>query len=422
MVYRDKEPKSKFKENYFYETISYASEYGHKQLINEQKNILAELKSKDEFLKNYDKDIEKIIKLYSHYSQFFEEAERFLKSRLRIDKFYETGFFKKKEKVDLQISNEDLNKFLSILNKAFVSLFEAFYQNRLIITKGLYTKITFNFYKLTPTGEYYNLRMKLDSEEEEGSIPKQLLNEQLSAMGDRKYTDRMFQIIPPGLGIFNVIQVLESKDFMIGGVYRTESGEYDSKPGVFYKYEDFYSERAIKILTKLAKGIRDIGKDFGPPYRAVSVPKKEYYKRLFDEEKVIRLKQLRKIELYIRSKEDQIKKEEGVGYVYVAKSIGYPGMYKIGSTYGNPKKRVEDLSGTNVPDPWTLAEKIKIKDAEYYEKLIHKLLSKYRYRKGREFFKLDLDQIKMCLKQVSQISEKGSKKLTLAKMQKEIKL
>jgi hypothetical protein len=422
MVYRDKEPKSKFKENYFYETISYASEYGHKQLINEQKNILAELKSKDEFLKNYNKDIEKIIKLYSHYSQFFEEAERFLKSRLRIDKFYETGFFKKKEKVDLQISNEDLNEFLSILNKAFVSLFEAFYQNRLIITKGLYTKITFNFYKLTPTGEYYNLRMKLDSEEEEGSIPKQLLNEQLSAMGDRKYTDRMFQIIPPGLGIFNVIQVSESKDFMIGGVYKTESGEYDSKPGVFYKYEDFYSDRAIKILIKLAKGIEDIGKGFGPPYRPVSVPKKEYYKKLFDEEKVIRLKQLRKIELYIRSKEDQIKKEEGVGYVYVAKSIGYPGMYKIGSTYGNPKKRVEDLSGTNVPDPWTLAEKIKIKDAEYYEKLIHKLLSKYRYRKGREFFKLDLDKIKMCLKQVSQISEKGSKKLTLAKIQKEIKL
>ena len=72
--------------------------------------------------------------------------------------------------------------------------------------------------------------------------------------------------------------------------------------------------------------------------------------------------------------------------------------------------------------PRSFAAKIKIKDAEYYEKLIHKLLSKYRYRKGREFFKLDLDQIKMCLKQVSQISEKGSKKLTLAKMQKEIKL
>ena len=55
-------------------------------------------------------------------------------------------------------------------------------------------------------------------------------------------------------------------------------------------------------------------------------------------------------------------------------------------------------------------------------KSIHKILNRFRVKQGREFFKLDLDQIKMCLKQVSQISEKGSKKLTLAKMQKELKL
>ena len=71
--------------------------------------------------------------------------------------------------------------------------------------------------------------------------------------------------------------------------------------------------------------------------------------------------------------------------------------------------------------PYDVEFSIKIQDAEYYEKLIHKLLKEYRIRKDREFFKLDLNRIKKCLKQISQISEKGSKKITLAKVLKEIK-
>ena len=131
-------------------------------------------------------------------------------------------------------------------------------------------------------------------------------------------------------------------------------------------------------------------------------------------------KYLRKIELLIRAKLKKVKKEENVGYVYVLKSIGYPGMYKIGSTYGLPEERAEDLSGTNVPDPWTVTAKIKIKDAEYYEKQIHKILAEFRYRRGREFFKIDLSKIKDCLKQVSDVTEKGSLKLKFSQLQKKI--
>ena len=102
------------------------------------------------------------------------------------------------------------------------------------------------------------------------------------------------------------------------------------------------------------------------------------------------------------------------------KSIGYPGMYKIGSTYGLPEERAEELSGTNVPDPWTVTAKIKIKDAEYYEKQIHKILAEFRYKKGREFFKADINKIKDCLKQVSDVTEKGSLKLKFSQLQKKI--
>ena len=40
---------------------------------------------------------------------------------------------------------------------------------------------------------------------------------------------------------------------------------------------------------------------------------------------------------------------------------------------------------------------IKIQSAGYYEKLIHKLLDDYRFKKGSEFFKIDLNKIKECL-------------------------
>tara|TARA_B100000787_G_scaffold164339_1_gene146935 strand:+ start:146 stop:1426 length:1281 start_codon:yes stop_codon:yes gene_type:complete len=127
---------------------------------------------------------------------------------------------------------------------------------------------------------------------------------------------------------------------------------------------------------------------------------------------------LRKIELSSRKKMKQKEKKENFGYVYVLKSIGYPGMYKIGSTYGLAEERAEELSGTNVPDPWIVAAKIKILDALYYEKQAHKVLAKYRYKKGREFFKVDLSIIKECLKNITEISDKGRKKVSLSVLKK----
>ena len=66
--------------------------------------------------------------------------------------------------------------------------------------------------------------------------------------------------------------------------------------------------------------------------------------------------------------------------------------------------------------------KVEIQSAEYYEKSIHKILGDYRVKQGREFFKLDLKKIKDCLKQVSELSDKGEKKLTLSDLKKRIKI
>ena len=93
-------------------------------------------------------------------------------------------------------------------------------------------------------------------------------------------------------------------------------------------------------------------------------------------------------------------------------------MYKVGSTYGLPEERAEDLSGTNVPDPWVVTGKYKFKNAEYYEKISHKLMANYRYRKDREFFKMDLKKIKQTLLYLSEKSENGNDKIKFSELKK----
>ena len=399
----------KFKENYFYSTISYAKEYSLYNLKKEKENILEELKKKENFFKEYDIDQKNILKNYDEAFILFDELESFAKKIVVVKKYYEPGFFKKKEKIDVTISTKDLDKLGQLFKNAFATLYKAYKRNKDVITKGLYTKISFDFYKLNPTGDYYNQRRKLNAEEERKSTPNYIFKKKIHAMGVETNTMRMFKSIPPGLELFNVTQVKESEIFF---VREDEDSTFSSKQ---YKYKDLYSERAIRYLNKLADIINNstwAGQDeYNGPFCYMALPDKKFYKELFNEEYEIRQKQLRQIELYIRAKTKQQKKEDDVGFVYVLKSVGYPGMYKIGSTYGLAEERAEELSGTNVPDPWTVASKIKIKDALYFEKLIHKLLAKYRYRKGREFFKIDIKIIKNCLKDVLTVSNKGTKRV-----------
>ena len=88
----------------------------------------------------------------------------------------------------------------------------------------------------------------------------------------------------------------------------------------------------------------------------------------------------------------------------------------------NAANRAAELSSTGVLHPFKVSFQIQLKNAEYYELKIHKILDSYRVKNNREFFEIDLNKIKNCLKQVSEISEKGSKKITLIELKKEINL
>jgi hypothetical protein len=134
-------------------------------------------------------------------------------------------------------------------------------------------------------------------------------------------------------------------------------------------------------------------------------------------------KNLRKIELINRSRKSKIEKQDNFGYVYVLSNKALPiNTYKIGSTYGLPEKRAEELTGTGHLYPFKVLTKKRMQNAEYYEKTIHKILDKYRVKKDREFFNIKIDRIKICLNQIYEISDRGQLHLKLSDIKKKIKI
>lgn len=83
-------------------------------------------------------------------------------------------------------------------------------------------------------------------------------------------------------------------------------------------------------------------------------------------------------------------------------------LLKIGRTK-NIDKRLKQASGTNVPDPYILEASYPVKDMDAAETKIFKILSKYRYKKNKEFFKIELDYAKFICHNVVQSIENNSK-------------
>ena len=178
------------------------------------------------------------------------------------------------------------------------------------------------------------------------------------------------------------------------------------------------TNRFFKEISKLFSKQTIIGEPGTMQILSKNGLKKNYQIRLTFYEK-----EIRKYELVLRARKKGKEKTENVGCVYIFSNKSLPpNTYKIGSTYGLAEERAEELTGTGHLTPFFSVGEIKIKSAEYYEKSIHKLLNKYRVKEGREFFELELDKIKDCLKQVSELSDKGEKKLTLSDLKKKIKI
>lgn len=85
-------------------------------------------------------------------------------------------------------------------------------------------------------------------------------------------------------------------------------------------------------------------------------------------------------------------------YVYVLSNPAMPDLAKVGRTTNDPRQRVANLSAaTGVPLPFELELVIEVADATVYESALHNLLEGSRVNPKREFFEIDVEDLRTVL-------------------------
>ena len=85
-------------------------------------------------------------------------------------------------------------------------------------------------------------------------------------------------------------------------------------------------------------------------------------------------------------------------YVYVLTNPAMPDLVKVGRTTNDPRQRVANLSAaTGVPLPFELDLVIEVTDATVYESALHNLLEGSRVNPKREFFAIDVEDLRTVL-------------------------
>jgi len=84
-------------------------------------------------------------------------------------------------------------------------------------------------------------------------------------------------------------------------------------------------------------------------------------------------------------------------YIYCLSNPAMPGLLKIGAVHISDKSvkdRADELYGTGVPYEFSIELFAEVEDSRTTEKNIHALLNEYRVNKSREFFRIELEELK----------------------------
>ena len=87
-----------------------------------------------------------------------------------------------------------------------------------------------------------------------------------------------------------------------------------------------------------------------------------------------------------------------VGYVYCMSNPCMAGLYKIGYTERSIEERLQEANVSDTwrpPMPYILEFAKCVKEPNQKEKTIHTILNKFRVNPKREFFRVELDQVKL---------------------------
>lgn len=85
------------------------------------------------------------------------------------------------------------------------------------------------------------------------------------------------------------------------------------------------------------------------------------------------------------------------GYVYCISNPSMPNLYKIGFTTRPMEERLQEANQSNtwIPTPFLLEFAKFVTNPQTKESTIHKILTKQRVNPNREFFRVELDQVKL---------------------------
>ena len=101
--------------------------------------------------------------------------------------------------------------------------------------------------------------------------------------------------------------------------------------------------------------------------------------------------------------------EPDTGYIYCLSNESYNNTYKIGFTKNDPMHRITQLNTTGLLFPFKLEFAKQVKNHQEKEKKLHVIFDKYRVNKNREFFKLELKEIKQLFDLIDGIWYKPNK-------------
>lgn len=91
-------------------------------------------------------------------------------------------------------------------------------------------------------------------------------------------------------------------------------------------------------------------------------------------------------------------KTASTGSIYILSNPAMPGLYKIGMTTRSVVSRIAELnSSTSLPLAFVVEKSMVVSYPWALEQKIHKVLSKYRVNGNREFFQIELDELKAIL-------------------------
>tara|TARA_R100001443_G_C3346976_1_gene175855 strand:+ start:889 stop:1350 length:462 start_codon:yes stop_codon:yes gene_type:complete len=90
-------------------------------------------------------------------------------------------------------------------------------------------------------------------------------------------------------------------------------------------------------------------------------------------------------------------------WVYVLSNPSQPGIFKIGYTSNTPEERARQLSNaTGVALPYEVEYAYSCWNGLELEKDVHERLNEYRLSRQREFFQVDLEEVKEVINEIGE--------------------